>query len=303
MKREKKNLFACCIGLFLVSGTVAGQHSGEIRRAEDSLSRVFFALNHAGNDSLRLALNRIFAAGLTKALELPSAEDYPFDSMKSLVKIGSPDTKFRIFQWNLPMSGGSYRYFGFIRMTGTDPPVISALHDISDSLPWPDTVILGSPDWYGALYYQIIPGKTSGGEDFYTLLGWSGRDPAITHKLIDVLSFDPAGRPRFGMKIFSGYQNGNHARIIYRYSASATMFLKYEKHTTQYKGRWNAEKRSFIMGSEEVMMIVSERLVPLEPEMEGMYQFYVPSGDLFDGFLLRNGVWVFKNDIDSRKNE
>jgi hypothetical protein len=301
MKREQNLLFACCITLWLISGTVAGQKFREISQAEDSLSEAFSAVKHARDDSLRLALNRIFAAGLARALELPSAEDYPFDSLRNLVKLSSPDSKFRIFQWNLPMSGGSYRYYGFIRMTGTDPPAIYPLHDISDSLAWPDTAILENPHWYGALYYQAIPGKTATGEDIYTLLGWSGRDAAITRKLIDVLSFDPAGRPRFGMRLFPGYHDGNNARIIFRYSASAALSVKYEKHTVEHKGSWDQGKRTFDTESAEVMMIVFERLVPLEPEMEGMYEYHVPSGDLFDGFFFRNGIWVFISGIDPQK--
>ena len=47
-------------------------------------------------------------------------------------------------------------------------------------------------------------------------------------------------------------------------------------------------------------MIVFDRLVPLHPSLEDMYEFYVPSTNVIDGFLFRNGKWHYAKDVDAR---
>jgi hypothetical protein len=284
--------------LFFSPFTGTGQRSAKILEFERQLLSLYDTLKRAGTDSLKLAINSYFSIEMVNALMLPEAEDYPFDSLKSIVKVASPDRKFRILHWNIPLSDGSQRYFGYLRMTGGQFPLIYPLHDLSDSLPYPDTATLVSPGWFGALYYQVICGKSSSGEAIYTLLGWSGKSPSVTCKVIDVLSFDEGGKPRFGMKIFRGYHDGNLTRIIFRYSGSATMSLKYEKQRVESQGRWNKGKRSFDRSASEVMMIVCEKVVPLQPELEGQYEYYIPSGDLSDGFLFKEGAWLFITGLD-----
>ena len=45
---------------------------------------------------------------------------------------------------------------------------------------------LNYKNWYGCLYYDIIPIKV-GKEKYYTLLGWDGNNKNTTKKIIDVV--------------------------------------------------------------------------------------------------------------------
>ncbi|MEI7895558.1 MAG: hypothetical protein WCJ26_00885 [bacterium] len=300
---KSRLLFSLLLLLFIpwMCGTVSGQRFESIKQAEDTLVAVLASLNRAENDSVKQALNRVFAENMLELIKLPAADSYPFDSLRSLGKITSPDHKFRIFHWNLPTDEGRHHYFGFIKILGHNPPLVYPLADRSDSIDLPDTAILGCKQWYGALYYKVIPGETASGEKIYTLLGWAGKNPQVTRKVIEVLRFNDQDLPYFGMKLFPDFHDGKMTRIIFSFAATTTMSLKYEKQPVASNKTWNSKKRVFDYSVEDVPMIVFDRLVPLDPKLEGNYQFYVPDGAIFDGFIFRNHMWVYQGNIESKK--
>jgi hypothetical protein len=283
--------------------TLSGQRFQNIKQAEDTLSAILAALNRASDDSTRNVMNLAFRENLFAALNLTSSDSYPFDSLKTLVKLTSPDNKFRFLHWNLPSPGGRNRYYGFLKLLNHEPALVYPLEDVSDSLPFPDTVQSGTRQWFGALYYKVIPVETKTGATVYTLLGWSGRTSTLTQKVIEVLSFDDGEVPRFGLKIFPDYKGGNMTRIIFRFAATTTMNLKYEKQTISGKKGWNSKKRTFDYSVTETPLILYDRMIPLDPQLEGQYQFYVPAGELSDGFIYNHHCWNSVSGIDSRNKK
>ncbi len=283
--------------------TTEGQVFQNIMQAEETLCKDLAALNRATDDSTRTFCNQKFSADLRIALALPASDNYPFDSLKTLTRILSPDNKFRIFQWNLPASDGRSRFYGFIKMTGSTPAKIFPLVDFSDSLHMPDTMVLDHLHWQGALYYKIIPGEEATGKTFYTLLGWAGRNSLITKKIIEILSFSETGAPYFGCKIFPDYGEGNMTRIVFRFAPTTSMSIKYEKLSIASDKRWNSRKRIFEYSMKDTWIIVCDRMVPLDPQLDGQYQFYVAAGDIYDGFIFKHNYWSFMKGIDIRNNQ
>ena len=49
------------------------------------------------------------------------------------------------------------------------------------------------------------------------------------------------------------------------------------------------------------MMIIFDRLSPLDPNLEGQYQFYYPETNIFDAFIFKSGKWNFVKDIDAEE--
>ncbi|MFZ4522913.1 MAG: hypothetical protein ACOYNC_14485 [Bacteroidales bacterium] len=286
-----------------MSMIVNGQHFQSCIQAENRLSEILSLINKATNDGTKDSLNQVFSTELSEILILEGSDNYPFDSLKTLVKLKSPDHKFRIFHWNLPSADGKHRYFGFIKMTGLAPPLIYQLVDFSDSLVSPDTLLLDNMHWPGALYYKVIPGETSSGGTIYTLLGWAGRNQTITQKVIEILSFDGDNKPHFGYKLFPDYKNGSMTRIVFRFGATTTMSLKFEKQTIVSNKKWNIKKRDFDYSLQTSDMIVFDKMVPLDPLLEGQFQYYVAAGDTFDGFLFSNHFWTFIAGIDTRNKK
>ena len=234
---------------------------------------------------------------------LQAADDYPFESLKTLAKITSDDHKFRIFHWNLPTKEGKNRYFGFLKILNREHPRLYILTDFTDSIPTAETIILDNHHWFGALYYKIIPGETAHGQKFYTLLGWAGKNSEITQKVIEILTFNEEDRPQFGLKVFPDFMGGKMTRIIFRYAASTTMSLKYEEQVISSEKKWNKTKRVFESRTKTARMIVCDRLVPRDPQLEGMYQYYIPDGEICDGFLMEHGCWNFIKSLVPRNKQ
>ena len=286
--------------VFFGNEYIFGQEIQLLKKAETEIARDFIDLKAAPDDSARNSINARILSRFHLALMMPSAANYSFDSLKTIVRITSDDNRFTIFHWNLQRQNGQHCYYGFLRMNDYDKSKVFSLNDYSDSLEVPDILTLNPAQWYGALYYKVITGKTSQGTTFYTLLGWSGEDALVTSKVIEILSFNISDEPQFGLPVFKNYPGGMKTRIIFRFSSSVTMSLKFEEQIVSSKKKWNPRKRVFDITNTLEPIIVADRLIPMEPMLEGQYQYYVPAGDINDGFYMEDGNWMFIQGIESR---
>jgi hypothetical protein len=292
------------IFLLLLSARLSfAQIQNEFEQREDSLIFLSSKIQKAENDSVKLFFNKQFHEILYRTLLYTGSFDYPFDSLKTIAKLTSPDKKFRIYNWNLPKADGTNIYFGFIQLNPKDNPdhTIFDLLDRSDSIPQPDLSILDFHSWYGSLYYKIIL-TTFDNQKFYTLLGWDGLSSQITQKIIDIVSFDKSGHPNFGAKIFRNYGNDEECRLLFKYSSSASMVLKYDDQYLIKNKKWNPSKNQFLSDREKTSMIVCDELIPLDPQFEGQFEYYVPSSEIFNGFVFKDGTWNFYKNVDVRNH-
>jgi len=46
-------------------------------------------------------------------------------------------------------------------------------------------------------------------------------------------------------------------------------------------------------------MIVFDHLLPLDPQLEGQYKFYVPSSETAEGFIYENFSWKYVPEFDA----
>jgi hypothetical protein len=218
-------------------------------------------------------------------LSNPSAINYPFDSLTGISRLRSDDGKIRITTWNVPLLDGTFRYYGFIETR--DGHLYTLQESTREPLEWRNQ-ILPYNQWYGAVYYKLITSRNHN-ESVYTLLGWDGNDLNSNIKMIDILSFNSNGEPEFGKAIF---KNGTDIknRIVIEYSEKANALLRYDYQSLMLKkGNRIKEKKSW--------MIVTDRLVPMMPNMEGLRKFYVPSGDTYDAYLFIKGFWTFVENV------
>ncbi len=233
-------------------------------------------------DPQKLKANDRFSNLLQKALSLPGSFDYPFDSLTTIANLTSPDKQFRVLNWNVPKADGSFYYFGFMQVL--DPtkntyhlyPLQDKTADIANGL----TTTCTADKWLGMLYYKIIPEKYED-KTIYVMLAWQGFNKIITHKVIDVISFNNQGVPSFGKSIFKkpppGFK-GALKRIIFQYSATAFMSLKYDS------------KKN---------MIQFDHLGPIDDGLVGQYQYYAP-GFQVDGLAFKESGFEYMANIDAR---
>lgn len=275
----KKILFACLMMLMLPAVKTFAQHSDEsndlkrLRAYQDSLQELGKTFVNNENDLERKNANYEFIRTLVSALKVPNSFLFPFDSLKTISILNSPDSRFRIFTWHVMNDDGSYRFFGAIQLNTGGPLKLFPLEDYSPLLKSPEDSVLSNRKWYGAQYYKIV--KVDAERPYYTLLGWKGNNAESTKKLIEILSFNN-DQPVFGAAVFG--LSKNKKRVIFEYTRQASMLLRYVP---------------------EQGLIVFDHLAPPDDTHKNDPKSYGP--DLtYDGYKLKNSHWVLLENLDMR---
>lgn len=266
--------------LFLICSNCFAQHSDEssnvkrLQAYEDTLIKLGKAFVNDTDEMNRINANYTFIKTLVTALKIPNSFLYPFDSLRSVRIVNSPDNRFRIISWPVTNDDGSYRFYGTIQLNTGGNLVMFPLGDDSPFIKSPEDTVTDNKKWYGAQYYTIIPVYTP--KLYYVLLGWKGYTDKATKKVIEVLSFKN-DKPVFGMPVFDG--NGKtRSRVVFEYTRQTSMLLRYVP---------------------DQNLIVFDHLVPPDPKMKAEKDSYGP--DLsYDGYRAKNGHWVFVDNLDMR---
>ncbi len=291
--------------LFAPSTHLSAQNNLVIEETELELKALFDTIHGSFDDNERIESGIIFSAKLHKALTLDGSFEYPFSHLPNLSKVTSSDERVRIYTWNIPLHSGMNKFYGIIQFhpTTSDSLVVIDLADQFEMISLPDQEVLSPEKWYGAIYYKAIKQQTLHGQVFYTLLGWRGENMLVTSRLIDILTITPSRDLRFGKTVFCDFAENRPARIIFRYNANVTMSLRYEEQSIVASKKWNSRRKEFTYKTEKAWLIVCDRLIPSNPEMEGQYEYYMPAGDVMDGFIFKDGCWKFIKKIDARNPE
>ncbi len=259
---------------------------------QDSLSKLSTLIWKQKSDSGRLNANTVFFTKFQSVLESELTFNLTFDSIYGITRVASADGNLCIYSWNVPLSDGTNKYFGFIQLKQNKNAIIplqSKSFDATDL----DTKQLTPQSWYGAIYYKMIEVET-GGQKAYTLLGWDGYTSTSNRKFIDIVFQDSNGNVIFGMPVFKT-DRGIKNRVIIEYAEKATMLLRYDYQAIM------VEKKNK-MKKENTWLIVMDRMIPMDPSMAGLKKYYVPAGDTYDGYIFRNGYWTLVENIDVANN-
>lgn len=287
---EKVLIIVGMMFLFPVSASCQGRSMNEGRSPqwyEDTLKVLMHNSITLPHDFQKLDANINFKKYLLEALEQEGSFNYPFDSLKYMSKLYSPDKRFRMFTWYVELSNGTFENYGILQVYNEKKKVydLIILNDGKKDIQEPEYQVLKADNWYGAVYYSIIYHKQRG-KEAYTLLGYDGNNKMARRKVIEVMRLNSQGVPTFGQSMFR-YNKNKHKRVIFEYSARVSMSLKYEKQ--------NAEQ-----GKKRREMIVFDRLAPMHESLKGQYMFYMPEINVFDGFVFEDGKWKFIKDVDAR---
>ena len=259
---------------FIPAGPLTKEAFEQMKRSEDTLGILSYAIVNDSIEQERFASCRQLITGLVRSLKTKNSFNYPFERLKSISILMPPDSSFRIFTWQLFVNDSSYRYYGAIQRNSGELslfPLIDRSNEME--FPKPTHEILEPERWYGALYYNMIQFDTKQGRK-YLLLGYDAFEFFQKRKVIDVLSFTPAGKPEFGAMVFDREERnpkGPEMRIFLEYSAEASV-----------KCNWD----------ELYQMVHFEHLIPMgSPFGRGVTA--VPDGS-YDGLKLqKNGRWKF----------
>lgn len=251
-----------------LSNTPGNSPTDSLKIYQDSLQALGKKIYNEPAESNRLSANFQFVRTLVQALKIKNSFAFPFESLDMISVLKSPDENFRIFSWHVPLSDGSFLYYGSIQFNTEDGnlkllPLLDKTFEISQV----EEAITTNENWYGAQYYEIVPF-----EGKYILLGWKGHTPEVSQKVIEILNIDQNNQITLGSKDFSGQNLENKARIIFSFSQMVSMYLKYHPNQKQ---------------------IVFDNLNPSDPNQVGNFKFYGPDFT-FNSLSIQNGklTWV-----------
>lgn len=246
----------------------------ELEEKEISLNRSLLNLRSAKTDSEIEKQNKVFKKELEAFLKLEGSFTYEFKHLKTVAILDSPDKLVRIVNWNLEFSDLSYSYCAFV-MRRDEVKETVKLTELIDNLdpysPRPEGVI-DSKNWYGCLYYKIVPYERNNKTE-YLLLGWDGGTTGSNFKFIDVLVFN-GNNVKLGSPVFKGKSNVTK-RVIFEFSDKSVMALKFE------------EKRK---------RIVLDHLSPESQALAGITSYYVPDMS-YDSYNYTDEMWVLNEDV------
>lgn len=233
-------------------------------------------LRLAKDDNARILENESLKELIEPLLSYPGVFDYPFDAFQTMSTITSPDGAFRLFNWNIEDNNGMNTHYCYmVRPTRGNKPnqVIEFKEDHITLPPRPDNM-LTAEHWYGALYYKIIPVR-SGSKTMYTVIGYSGGTRSTNKKLLDVFFFK-GKKLRMGYPIFQESQGSKRLlrRVFFEHSEKVTIAVNV---------------------NERLDAIVFDHLIPETPDLEGMYQFYVPDMT-YDAYRWEGNMWKYEED-------
>lgn len=252
----------------------------DLEEKEISLNRSLLNLRAARTDSDIEKQNKIFKKELESFLKLEGAFKYEFKHLKTVAILDSPDKMLRIVNWNLEFSDLSYSYCAFVMHWDEDKEIVK-LTELVDNLdpysPKPQGV-LDPKNWYGCLYYKIVPFERNNKTE-YLLLGWDGGTTGSNFKFIDVLVFN-GNNTKLGSPVFKGKSN-IAKRIVFEFSDKSVMTLKFE------------DKRN---------RIVFDHLSPESQSLAGIASYYVPDMS-YDSYDYVDELWVLNEDVIALNNE
>tara|TARA_B110000503_G_C7133437_1_gene407769 strand:+ start:856 stop:1866 length:1011 start_codon:yes stop_codon:yes gene_type:complete len=221
------------------------------------------------------SINELLKSELSFTLTQENAFRYSFDRVKSLSILTSPDSTFRIFNWEITYLDGTNRYECLLLKKLDNEYSLEVLKPL-DSIFKKEALEnqqLGVDNWLPALYYKIIPVK-SRFQTFYTLLAWDGNDLLTNKKYIEVLWFDKTGQTHFGAPIFRDNRSIK-SRVIFEFGGQHAMNLNFE---------------------EEIERISFSHLAPPSPNLEGIYEYY--GADItFDAYQWKGNYWQLINEV------
>jgi len=262
------------------------QSASSNKEIQDSLSKLSSAIWKQKTDENSLKASDAFFEKFHSVLK-SGPISLPLDSINGITYISSDDGVIRIYTWNVPLAGGTNKYFGFIHIL-KDGSTVIPLKSTQKEAGGFESAQLTPEMWYGAIYYKLIPVKI-GDRKAYTLLGWDGYNSESNRKLIDIISINNTA-VLFGMPVFKT-DRGIRSRVVLEYAEKSTMVLRYD-----YQAIMIEKKKKVI--KEDTWLIVMDHMVPMDPSMVGNRKYYVPAGDSYDGYVFKDGFWVLVEEID-----
>jgi hypothetical protein len=292
------------IVLLLLPLGAAGQDKARMAAHQQRLAALLERVASAPTDNERYLSSEEAVDALRDALDEEGSERWHWQLPQSASVLTSPDGRLRIFTWAVVRDNGEYECFGAVQYYNDRNEHFehAVLHDKSYDLMNREESLLSADNWLGAIYQDIIQ-TTAADRTYYTLLGWNGVDALTDLRVIEPVLMR-GGVPQFGAPVFR--RERNLRRVVLEYRGDAAVQMAYEEQTVQDVER----ERVKVKGTNRYRtvektrehrekVIIFDEVAPQVPGMEGLFQYYVPSG-LELGYAWVDGKWELRHGTQGR---
>ncbi len=253
--------------------SLSASDTKQLVKKEDTLRFFADSMINAESPASRFRADSNFVRTLVRALKIKNSFDYPFEALKTVSRLYSPDSVFRIFTWQMKKDEYVLLQKGAIQTKTRDGSLkLFPLFDVSMFTGKPEDSVRNRNNWIGAIYYKIIV-KEYNGKKYYTLLGFDDFSISSNKKWMEVLTFNANGEPVFGGPYIS-FKNDTIKKPV-----QARFNIEYKK-----------EAGTVFNYNPEMDMIIFDHLIS-ETDQPDKKDTFIPDGD-FEGFKWENGQWV-----------
>lgn len=300
----KSRITALVLLLAMVPAVAAAQDKGRMALHQQRLAELLVLTATAPTDNERYLASEQAVGELSAALEEDASERWKWQLPTVASVLTSPDAMLRIFTWAVVRDNGEYECFGAVQFYNEreEEYQYRLLNDKSEEIMNREESLLTPDNWLGAVYQEIIQ-TSHGDKTYYTLLGWNGVDNLTERKIIEPVILR-GGVPQFGAPLFR--RERNLRRVVLEYRNDAMVNLGYEEQYVEEVQRQRVKVRGTNRYRTEEKrkqhkekMIIFDEVGPQVPGMEGLFQYYVPSG-LELAYAFIDGKWELRNGAQGR---
>lgn len=296
--------FALVALLFVSSLTAHAQNKDVMNAYQNQLQPLFEKVFNDPTDNQRYNANEQAVQLFLEALEQENSFFFQWNFGTKVSVLTSSDRQFRIITWPVVRDNGEYECFGFVQSYNerTEAYDIYVLNDKSDEAFTPEEVILTPETWFGCVYQELIETKHEG-RIYYTLIGWTGVDNLTQRKVVEPIFFrGGSSLPQFGQNLFR--REKNLRRMVLEYAKTAMVNVHYDEQYCRITENKKVKKKGRTINVQEVRdekfkMIIFDEIAPTIPGMEGLYQYYVPTGTEM-AWIFVNGKWERHDNAQGR---
>lgn len=301
MKLVRSIVLALLVALSL---PLQAQNKERMQMHQARLAEAITRVATAPTDNERYLASEEAVGLLSAALDEDGSERWHWQLPNYASVLTSPDGLLRIFTWAVVRDNGEFECFGAVQFYNDKEEEYQylLLHDKSEEIMNREESLLSADQWLGAVYQEII--QTQMGErTLYTLLGWNGVDNLTERKIIEPVIIK-GGVPQFGVAAFR--RERNLRRIVLEYCNTAMVQLAYEQQVVQevthervkVKGS-NRYRTVDKVKEHKERVIIFDEVEPQVPGMEGLFQYYVPSG-VEMAYAFVDGKWELRSGAQGR---
>ena len=291
----------------VVATTASAQNRDIMSAYERHMQPLVEKVMNAPTDNERYNANEELVQMFDEALHVEDAILWKWNLGSYISVLTASDRQFRIITWPVVRDNGEDECFGFVQSWNekTEAYDVYVLNDKSDEMLSFNEVTVGPENWIGSVYQTLVETKHEG-KSYYTLLGWTGVNNLVQRKVIEPICFrSNSSRPQFGQALFR--REKNLRRLLLEYSRNAMVNVRFDEQIVRTYENKKVKKKGRTINmqvpkEEKMKMILFDEIAPMLPGMEGLPQYYAPTGTEL-AYIFVNGRWELRDNAQGRLSD